>query len=69
MAFFFHLSEPLKAVECFTEASQGVAIEPFFCQKLMQTEETEVRKQEVLYYLKVHLMIFDVIGLYAYGLF
>lgn len=46
-------SEPLKAAQCFNTAREGVSTESFLRDKLLQTEETDVRKLEVLYYLKV----------------
>ena len=46
-------SEPLKAAQCFSTAREGVSTERFLRVKLLQTEETDVRKLEVVYYLKV----------------
>ncbi|XP_052066058.1 nuclear pore complex protein Nup160-like isoform X1 [Mytilus californianus] len=50
---YLHFDEPEKAAQCFTEASQGVANEPFLREKIIQSDEVEVRQLEVLYYLKV----------------
>lgn len=48
-------SEPVKAAHCFNTAREGVANEVFLRDRLLQTEETQVRKLEVLFYLKVSL--------------
>ncbi|KAL5007266.1 hypothetical protein ScPMuIL_016072, partial [Solemya velum] len=50
---YLHFDEPNKAATCFTDAKEGVANEPFLCKKLLNTEETNVRNLEILYYLKV----------------
>jgi hypothetical protein len=57
-------SEPVKAAHCFNEAREGVANERFLKEKLLQTEETQVRKLEVLYYLKVWLVVSHILVLY-----
>lgn len=51
----FPWSEPLKAAQCFNTAREGVGKESFLRDKLLQTEETDVRRLEVFYYLKVRL--------------
>ncbi|XP_052227575.1 nuclear pore complex protein Nup160-like isoform X1 [Dreissena polymorpha] len=50
---YLHFDEPLKAAQCFDQAREGVTSEAFLRHKLLQTEETQPRKLEVLYYLKV----------------
>jgi hypothetical protein len=45
--YFFITSEPQKAAQCFTEARDGVSNEPFLKQKILQTDEAQVRKLEV----------------------
>ncbi|XP_052801877.1 nuclear pore complex protein Nup160-like [Mya arenaria] len=48
-----HFDEPVKAAQCFNQAREGVGVEAFMRDRLLQTEETQPRKLEVLYYLKV----------------
>ncbi|XP_046552449.1 LOW QUALITY PROTEIN: nuclear pore complex protein Nup160-like [Haliotis rubra] len=50
---YLHFDEPQKAAQCFTQAGSGVGNETFLSQKLLQTDEDEFHKMEVLYYLKV----------------
>lgn len=50
---YLHFDEPQKAGQCFTAAKEGVANESFLREKLLQTDETNERCLEVLYYLKV----------------
>lgn len=53
LSYLQHFSESQKAAQCFIEASEGVSNDPYLSQKVLQTDETQVRKLEVLYYLKV----------------
>lgn len=48
-----HFDEPQKAVQLFVEASDGVATETFLSQRLLQTEETDHYRLQILYYLKI----------------
>ncbi|XP_071104860.1 nuclear pore complex protein Nup160-like isoform X1 [Haliotis cracherodii] len=50
---YLHFDEPQKAAQCFTQAGSGVGNETFLSHKLLQTDEEEFHKMEVLYYLKV----------------
>ena len=54
----YFVSEPQKASECFTLAKEGLTNEAFLRERLLQTDETHIRKLEVLYYLKVKLQTF-----------
>ncbi|XP_053384862.1 nuclear pore complex protein Nup160-like isoform X2 [Mercenaria mercenaria] len=50
---YLHFDEPVKAAHCFNTAREGVANESFLRDRLLQSQETQVRKLEVLFYLKV----------------
>ncbi|KAJ8298952.1 hypothetical protein KUTeg_023012 [Tegillarca granosa] len=50
---YLYFDESQKAAQCFIEASEGVSNDPYLNQKVLQTDEVQVRKLEVLYYLKV----------------
>ena len=43
----------MKAAQCFNKARDGVANESFLRDCLLQADEPQIRKLEVLYYLKV----------------
>ncbi|XP_060553700.1 nuclear pore complex protein Nup160-like [Ruditapes philippinarum] len=50
---YLHFDEPVKAAHCFNTAREGLPNESFLRDRLLQSEETQVRKLEVLFYLKV----------------
>ncbi|XP_059177377.1 nuclear pore complex protein Nup160-like [Physella acuta] len=50
---YLHFDEPHKAVNMFVDASDGVATEAFLSHKLLQTEEVDHYKLQILYYLKI----------------
>lgn len=56
----WYFSEPHKAVNMFVDASDGVATEAFLSHKLLQTEEVDHYKLQILYYLKVTLHVFTI---------
>ena len=53
-----YYSEAVKAAQCFNKARDGVANESFLHDRLLQTDESQIRKLEVLYYLKVFAFLF-----------
>ncbi|XP_064599845.1 nuclear pore complex protein Nup160-like [Liolophura sinensis] len=50
---YLNFNEPYKAVDSFIDGEKGVAGDEFLLSKLLQTDETDIHKLEVLYYLKV----------------
>jgi len=60
-------SEPVKAAQCFNMAREGVGSELFLRERLLQTEETQPCKLEVLYYLKVGQLNGGELGMYSYS--
>lgn len=53
-----YYSEPVKAAQCFNNARDGVANESFLRDRLLQSDEAQIRKLEVLYYLKVYAVYY-----------
>ncbi|KAL3841807.1 hypothetical protein ACJMK2_019908 [Sinanodonta woodiana] len=50
---YLHFDEPHKAADCFNEARGGVTMEPFLRDNLLQTQQEDDDKLQVIYYLKV----------------
>ncbi|KAK3101041.1 hypothetical protein FSP39_000503 [Pinctada imbricata] len=50
---YLHFDEPQKAAECFDQAKEGLRNDVYLRQKVLQSEVNDIRKLEILFYLKV----------------